>query len=68
MVGNQYFNLCRLCQEKLISSLRNFAYAFCDDLLGEMIRTHGAVNLEICRTFEEVNKPFLFGIKKVYYY
>ncbi|KAK6642963.1 hypothetical protein RUM43_004465 [Polyplax serrata] len=54
MVVNQYFSLCRLCQVSLIQTLRDFAFAFCDDLLGEMIRTHGAVNLEICRTFEQL--------------
>lgn len=54
MVGNLYFPSYRVCQKNLIKTLRDFAYAFCDDLLGEMIRTHGAVNHEICSTFEQV--------------
>lgn len=58
MVVNEYFGIGKMCQSNLIKSLKDFAFAFCDDLLGQMLRTHASVNHEICTTFQEVNKLF----------
>lgn len=55
MVLNEYFGMGKVCQYRLIKSLKDFAYAFCEDLLGEMLRTHAGVNHDICTKFEEVN-------------